>query len=138
MARYTKRQYTVQVTAIMAAYVLLMLFEWPLALRAPAGWGRLLLSLVPALPVIVVIALMARFVMGSDELEQRIHLIALSIATAVVSAACVIVGFLAFADVLVVHGQIIFWVFPALCIVYGVARVMTVRRYTGSWQFWAC
>ena len=138
MARVSKGKYNLQVAAIMAVYVALMLFEWPLVRTTDDLVLRAVLALLPAIPVVMVIALMARMVMRGDELEQRMHLIALSIAVGVVSAASIVGGFLAIARVWQVGGDILFWVFPALCFVYGVSRVIVVRRFTGNWNFWAC
>ena len=138
MARVSKGKYNLQVAAIMAIYVALMLFEWPLVAKTDGLALRTLLALLPALPVVAVIALMARMVMRGDELEQRLHLIALSIAVGAISVASIVGGFLAIAKVWTVGGEILFWVFPALCLVYGITRIVLVRRMTGVWNFWAC
>ncbi|HKT42821.1 MAG TPA: hypothetical protein VJQ86_10775 [Rhodanobacteraceae bacterium] len=138
MARVSKGRYNLQVAAIMAVYVALMLFEWPLVARADGLALRTLLALLPALPVVAVIALMARMVMRGDELEQRLHLLALSVAVGVISVASIVGGFLAIAKVWIVGGEILFWVFPALCMVYGITRIVLVRRMSGVWNFWAC
>ncbi|TAN04651.1 MAG: hypothetical protein EPN36_08080 [Rhodanobacteraceae bacterium] len=84
------------------------------------------------------IALLARRVLASDEMQQRMHLVALSVATGVVSAASVVGGFLAMAEVWRVGGDILFWVFPALCVTYFVGGIIASWRITGSWKFWAC
>lgn len=138
MARYPKRKYNLHVAMVMAVYFVLLFFVWPLAGTVSSPALQAILAVSPAVPIVIVIALAARFMVRSDELEQRTHLIALSIATGVVSAASVVGGFLALAKVWQVGGAILFWVFPALCVVYGVARIITVRRFTGSWHFWAC
>ena len=138
MARYSKRRYQLHVIVLMVVYLLLIFFEWPYAVHAAPGWQRAVLALLPALPVVGVFALMARYVMRSDEMEKQIHLVALSVATGVVCAACLLLGFLLFAKALVLDGQIVFWVPVALAIIYAVARVLAVHRYTGTWKFWAC
>ena len=138
MARVSKGKYNLQVAAIMAVYVALMLFEWPLVGKTEGLVLRTLLALLPALPVVAVIALMARMVMRGDELEQRLHLLALSVAVGVISVASIVGGFLAIAKVWTVGGEILFWVFPALCMVYGITRIVLVRRMSGVWNFWAC
>jgi hypothetical protein len=138
MARVSKRRYNLQVLAIMAVYVALMLFEWPLVAKTDGLALRTLLALLPTLPVVVVIGLMARLVMRGDELEQRMHLVALSVAVGVVSVASIVGGFLVIAKVWKVGGDILIWVFPVLCVTYGVTRVVLVRRVTGAWDFWGC
>lgn len=134
MARISKGRYNLQVAAIMVVYVALMLFEWPLVGKTEGLALRTLLALLPAIPVVMVIALMARMVMRGDELEQRMHLVALSVATGVVSVASIIGAFLAIAHVWIVGGDVLIWVFPALCLVYGATRVVLVRRMTGAWN----
>lgn len=138
MARVSKGRYNLQVTLAMLVYVALMLFEWPLVAKTDGMALRTVLALLPALPVVIVIVLAARMVMHGDELEQRMHLLALSIAVGVVSAASIVGGFLAIALVWPVGGDILIWVFPALCMVYGIARIALVRRLTGTWSFWGC
>ncbi len=138
MARISKGRYNLQVTLIMLVYVALMLFEWPLVAKTGGTALRTVLALLPALPVVAVIVLAARMVMRGDELEQRMHLLALSVSVGVVSAASIVGGFLAVARIWPINGDILIWVFPALCTVYGVARIVLVRRLTGTWSFWAC
>lgn len=138
MVRVSRRRYNLQVTVIMLVYVALMLFEWPLVAKTDGLALRTLLALLPTLPVVAVVVLLARMVMRGDELEQRMHLIALSIAVGVISVASIVGGFLAIAKVWIVGGEILFWVFPALCMVYGITRIVLVRRMSGVWNFWAC
>lgn len=138
MARVSKGRYNLQVLAIMAVYVVLMLFEWPLVGKTEGLALRTLLALLPTLPVVAVIVLAARMVMRGDELEQRMHLIALSVAVGVISVASIVGGFLAVAKVWTVGGDVLFWVFPLLCMVYGITRVVLVRRVTSAWDFWGC
>jgi len=138
MARISKGKYNLQVAAIMAVYVALMLFEWPLVGKTEGLALRTLLALLPTVPVVAVIALAARMVMRGDELEQRMHLVALSVAVGVISVASIVGGFLAIAKVWIIGGEILFWVFPALCVVYGITRIVLVHRMTGAWNFWAC
>ena len=138
MARESKVRYNAWVLVVMAAYVVIMLFEWPLAVHTQVVAWRALLALVPVVPVAVVIALAARRVMHADELEQRIQLLALSVAVGVVSVASLAGAFLAMARVWLVDGSVLVWVFPALCLVYGVMHVTLTRRITGVWDFWGC
>lgn len=133
MARYTARQYNVQVMLVMAVYVVVMLLVWPEVRGASSPSLKGLLALIPVLPLVLFIGLTVKRVMRSDELEQRLHLIALAIAAGVVSMLSVIGGFLAMARVVEIDGDILFWVFPVLCIAYGLAHVWMRRRYGGSW-----
>lgn len=138
MTRFSWRNYNLQVFAIMAVYVALMLLEWPLVRTTTDLALRTALAVLPALPVAAVIGLAARRVMRGDELQQRIQLAALGVAVGVVSVASVVGAFLAAAAVWQVGGDVLFWVFPALCLVYGVMHVVLTRRMTGTWNFWGC
>lgn len=138
MTRVSKGKYNLQVAAIMAVYVALMLFEWPLVGKTDGLALRTLLALLPTVPVVAVIVLAARMVMRGDELEQRMHLIALSVAMGVVSVASIVGAFLAIARIWTIGGGVLIWVFPALCLVYGATRIVLVRRMNGAWDFWGC
>lgn len=116
---------------LMSVYVALILFVWPYAKTASSLPLRALFAVLPALPVIGVIMAMAWRVLGSDELEQRIHMNALGIATAIVCVASVVVGFLAMAHVVALGGDALFWVFPLVCLSYGASRWLLARRYGG-------
>lgn len=138
MARVSRRKYNLQVLAIMAVYVALMFLEWPLVKKTDDLVLRTVLALLPVVPVAAVIALAARMVMRGDELQQRIQIIALSVAVGVVSVASLVGAFLVSAQIWQVGGDVLFWVFPALCAVYGVMHVALTRRITGTWDLWGC
>lgn len=136
MTPAARRRYLLQVTLLMVAYLLLLRWLWPHARDAADVWLKVALSLSPLLPIAAVVALMARHVIASDELEQRVHLIGLGVATVVVGTASLVGGFLAMTRVWVTDGTVLYWVFPALCLVYGVTHMLVKRRYTGSWDCW--
>lgn len=138
MAKLSAARYGIQTTALMALYVILLLWLWPHALHATSTTPRVLFALAPLLPVAWVIWLMARRVADSDELEQRLHLIALGVATALVGTTSLVVAFLAMARVWRGDGSEFIWVFPALVTIYAITRVCLKRRYTGSWDIWHC
>ena len=127
------KRYRLYVLILMVAiYLPLMWLVFP-HVRDPGhgtAW-RALLALLSVSPVIALIWLMTLRVMYSDELEQRVELMALSAATGIVTAASLIGGFLDSAHVLQFDGDILIWVFPALCITYGVAHLLFARRYGG-------
>jgi len=131
MPRFTRNQYRLQMAAAMAVYVALMLLLWPTVRHEVSLPLKVALTLLVVLPVVVFIWLMARQVMDSDELEQRVHLVALSAATAVVAALSMAAGFLCAAGAIVLDGDILLWVFPALCLSYSAARAVFARRYGG-------
>ncbi len=75
---------------------------------------------------------MAQRVLHSDELEQRIHMDALGVATAIVCVVSMVGGFLAAAHVVVFGGDVLIWVFPVVCLSYGAGRLLLARRYGGA------
>ena len=129
MTRYSKKQYRRHMFALMLVYVALVLLEWPYARSTANLPWKIVLALVPVVPVIAVIWLQAVRVMHSDELQQRLCLIALSVATGVVAAASMIGGFLCASHVLAFDGDVLIWVVPALCLVFGLTHVVISRRY---------
>lgn len=132
MPRLTTAQYRRRVYGLMLGYVVCMLLVWPQA-RGAAGLPlKTLLALLPALPVVAVIGLTARRVMHSDELEQRVHMVALGIASGVVAVLSLIGGFLCAAGVLRLGGDVLIWVFPLLLVSYSLSRGEVARRYGGA------
>lgn len=138
MPRLSTARYNVQMTLLMAAYIGLLFWLWPHALHATSTAPRVLFALAPLLPVAWVIWLMAKRVATSDELEQRLHLVALGVATALVGTASLVAAFLAMARVWRGDGSELVWVFPTLVWVYALTRIALKRRITGSWDFWNC
>jgi len=138
MARLSLKRYNAYVFALMAVYIVLMLWLWPHAKAAPGVAWKVVFALSPLVPVACVIGLMARRVMQADELDQRLHLVALGVATGLVGTASLVASFLAMAKAWHGDGSELFWVFPALCLVYAFTRMGLKWRVTGSWDFWGC
>lgn len=129
MARFAERRYQGRVALAMVLYVAVLLLAWP-SVRGTASQSlRIVLALLPTLPVLYVIWQMAQRVRHGDELEQRTHLIALGASAASVGVASLVGGFLAAAGVVSLDGSVLLWVFPALLISYEAARRWVVRRY---------
>ncbi|EIL98844.1 hypothetical protein [Rhodanobacter thiooxydans] len=129
MARFTEGRYRSRVALAMVLYVVVLLLAWPLVRGAASLPLRVVLALLPTLPVFYVIWQMAQRVRHGDELEQRTHLIALGASTAVVGVASLVGGFLAAAGVVPLDGSILLWVFPLMVVGYQVARWWVVRHY---------
>jgi hypothetical protein len=116
----------------MAAYVAVMFLLWPLLPRVHSELLKIALALLPVVPVLFAVRAMVRLVLGSDELEQRIHLIGLAIAATVVSTLSLAGGFLAAANIIKLDGSILMWVWPTLVVVYAAGRGWASRRYGGD------
>jgi len=132
MSRQIYRRYQREFWPAMAAYVAIMFLLWPLLPRVHNELLKIALALLPVLPVLFVVRAMVRLVLGSDELEQRIHLIGLAVAATVVSTLSLVGGFLAAADVIKLDGTILIWVWPTLCVAYAAARGWAAGRYGGD------
>lgn len=129
MTRLSCKKYQRRSMLAMTAYVAVMLGVWPLVRTVTGLPLKVLLALAPVLPMLYMIGLMARRIRDSDEMEQRMHLIALGAATGIVGALNMIGGFLASARVWQLDGTILIWVFPALMFCYGLTRWWVARRY---------
>lgn len=129
MRGFTEKQYQRQLMAAMIVYVGVMLLAWPSVKTAGSLPLKFGLALVPAALMLCVIGLMARRILHSDELEQRTHLVALGVATALVGAASLIGGFLAAAKLVRLDGTVLIWIFPLQLVAYGITRWLVNRRY---------
>ena len=131
MPRLGRYGYRTQMLLLMAVYIGLLLLLWPQARHTDVLALKAVFALVPLLPMIGAIWLIARRIMRGDELVQRVNLIALSVATGVVSVLSLAGGFLAAAGAVAFDGDILIWVMPALALVYVVTHWWIGRRYGG-------
>jgi hypothetical protein len=131
MPRFVGSNYRRNIALLMAVYIALLLVLWPLIKITSALALKAVFALLPVVPMIAALWLIARRVMESDELQQRVHLMALSAATGVVSAVSLAVGFLSATHVIVLDGDVLVWVMPGLGLVYTATRWIIGRRYGG-------
>jgi hypothetical protein len=131
MRRFSENQYRQRTFWAMTVYVACMLLIWPLARDVTNLALKLPLALAPVLPMLYVMALMAKRILHSDELEQRTHLIGLGMATAVAAIVALIGGFLALAKFLSLESAstLLIWIFPLQMVSYGFTRWWVARRY---------
>lgn len=131
MSRMTRSDYRRQIVLLIGIYAVAMFFVWPHARAASSLSLKIACAVVPTLPILGVLWLMAKRVIRSDELEQRVHLAALSAATGIVCALSLVAGFLCAAGAFELDGDILIWIFPVLCLSYAAARWLLARRYGG-------
>jgi hypothetical protein len=125
-----RRRYLREFLPPMAAYVLLVLLSVWLLKRVDDAPLRALVALLPLPPIAFALRAIMRFIRDADELQRRIELEAVSIATAFVSFAYLTGGFLQAARVIDVRAtDAMLWVFPLTCLAYGVVKVVVSRRY---------
>lgn len=117
----------------MFAYVLLILAcTWLLkhTLAGAETWLRSVVSLLPVVPVAFFARALVRFIRDNDELQRRIDLEAIAIASLIVSLAYFSLGLLAAAKVIAISGDVVMiWVLPAICGTFGIVKLWSSRRY---------
>jgi len=95
-----------------------------------APWLRVVLALVPMLPMLLVIRAMVRRILAGDELERRVELEAVSISALTVGLLSLSFALIEAADESPFgHESQMIWVFPLLMFVYGLAKCLAMRRY---------
>lgn len=124
------RRYARELGLGMGGYVVALLASLLLLRQVDLPLLRAALALLPVLPIVLVLRAMIRYVRDSDELQRRIELEAISIASASVSLLYMTGGFLQAARVIdVPAAAAMLWVFPLTCLVYGAAKGLVARRY---------
>jgi hypothetical protein len=132
MPRLTENQYQWRAMLAAGTYIAAMLIVWPLGHSAASVPVKAMLALLPLLPMFYLIGMAAWRIQQSDELEQRLHLIALGVSSAVVATLSLAGGFLASAKVMSLDGRILIWVFPLMVSCYSVTRWWLARGYGAS------
>jgi hypothetical protein len=93
-------------------------------------WVQVLLVLTPVVPVLFACRAMARYVRECDEMERRIELESIALASLIVGMLFMCAGFLASAKIIALNGAMVaIWVFPSLCGCYGLIKCLAARRY---------
>ena len=121
-----------RILALTLVYVVLFALSWPQVHATTSVATKLALALMPLVPMGMALWLIAMEVVYADELQQRVNLIALSIASAVVAALTFAAGVLCAAGLVALGGDDLMWVLPALALTYAFARWLVGRRYGGS------
>ena len=129
MARAVYRRYRREFGWSMVAYVVVMLLVFPLTRDVTSPTLKWMLALLPMVPIGFAVRAMVRLVLGSDELEQRQHLVGLAVAVVVVGMLSLLGGFLHAAGVIHLSGDVLLWVFPALAACYDFTRQWTLAGF---------
>ena len=130
--RKVDRWYVRVLLPTFVVYMVLMLYVWPMYSRIEVPWLEVIVVLLPLLPLAVIVWAMMRYMARCDELERRQQLEAVGIAAAVVSLVSFALGLLAATKLIVVNGALVLlMIFPALCIVYGLACAWSKWRWRG-------
>lgn len=131
MPRVSERHYQRRSMAAIVVYVAIVMLVRIPAREATGLPLQVLYALLPVVPMVYVIWLLARRIWSSDELEQRTHLVGLGVATGIIAIVSLIGGFLAAGKVLSLEGAASFllWIFPLLLLIYSATRSWVARRY---------
>ncbi len=126
-----RQRYMREMMAAMAVYVVTLVLSILMLKRMElAPLLRAVVALAPVVPIGFVLRTMIRYIRDVDEMQQRIELEAVSIATAMLCLLYMGAGFLQTSRVIdVPAGVAMIWVFPLACLFYGLAKVVVSRRY---------
>lgn len=129
--RAVHKRYLHEFFPAMLGYVALILVYGALVPRTGSVAGRVVLAMLPLLPIVLLIRAMIRVIRDQDELERRIDLEAIAIAA--VSTAF---GFFSFGLLLsagigwkVAPDAVAIWVLPCLFGTFGIAKLLVSLRY---------
>jgi hypothetical protein len=130
-ARPAGRRYLRAMWPALVGYSLaLFLSLWLIRRGIPSLPLRALVAVLPVLPIALMMRAALRYLREIDELQRRIETEAIGIASLLVALVYFGGGLLQKAQVLAVDaGVAMIWVFPALCLVYGIAKMALTRRY---------
>lgn len=128
--RPSQRRYLREFFPAMLAYLVLVFAFKPLLGLVDADLLRIGIALLPVLPLVFVVRALVRKLLDGDELERRMQLEAVSIASISVGLLSFAAGFLHVAGV--IHPEhALLLVLPSLFLAYGAALFWVRRRYQG-------
>ena len=91
---------------------------------------RAVVAVLPALALVFLMRAALQFLREIDELQRRIETEAIGIASLLVALAYFAGGLLQKAKVIDLDAAMaMIWVFPLLCAIYGIAKMVLTRRY---------
>jgi hypothetical protein len=125
-----RRRYLREFLPAMGGYLVALVASLWLLKRVDEPVLRAMLALLPVVPIALVMRAIVRYIRDADELQRRIELEAVSFSTALVSLLYMSGGFLQAAKVIDVPASAaMIWVFPLVCLCYGVAKAVVSRRF---------
>ena len=125
-----RQRYLREFFPAMALYVFAVVVSVWLLKRIDAPLLRAAVALLPMPAVAMVLRAMVRYIRDADELQRRIEVEALAIATAGISLAYFAAGLLQAAKVIAIPGSAaLISLLPLVCPVYGLAKVAVSRSY---------
>ncbi len=125
------RRYLRALWPIMVGYSLtLFLSIWWIKRGIESVPLRAVVAVLPALSIVLLMRAALRYLREIDELQRRIETEAIGIASLLVSVLYFAGGLLQKAKVIDIDSAAaMIWVFPLLCAIYGIAKMVLTRRY---------
>jgi len=125
-----RRRYLRQTVPAMALYVVAVCLSVSWLKQVDNVALRALIALLPVPPIALLVRAMMRRIREADELQRRIEIEALAIATTCMSLGYLAAGLLQSAKVVDVRASAaMILVFPLICLAYAIAKVVLSRRY---------
>jgi hypothetical protein len=125
-----RSRYLREILPAMVGYMLTLFFSVWLLKRVDEPALRALVALLPVPAIGMALRAIIRYIRDVDEMQQRIELEAVSFAAAFVSMMYIAGGFLQLAKVIdIPSGVAMIWVFPLICLSYGLAKMVVSRRF---------
>jgi hypothetical protein len=121
------RRYQTQMTVSLVMYMVLLSACVELLKGGVAGPGRIVLALLPLLPLLWAFHAVIQYLARADELQRRVQLEALSIAAGATAFICLTYGFLE--DLAGFPHLSMWWAFVVVDLVWGAAAFILWRRY---------
>ena len=91
---------------------------------------RALVAVLPVVPLALMMRAALRYLREIDELQRRIETESIGVASLLTSLLYFGAGLLQQAKVIDIGaGVAMIWVFPLLCLIYGIAKMILTRRY---------
>jgi len=121
------RRYVKEFLIRMSTYVIVLILSISILKRVelPKFW-QIVISLAPALPVAFIILVLMRLLIDSDELQQRVQLLATSFAAALTGLITFSYGFL---ENVGFPKFPTFFIFPLMIVLWGISLAYFSKRY---------
>lgn len=124
------RRYLMEMPGAMVLYVLVILLTTHLLRNHPPEPWRVLIALMPLVPIALAFVAVLRFMQHTDEMIRRVHVNALAIAAGLTAFLALTWGCLEMAGLPKLSG---WWVFVCVDVVWGTSVFILQRRLTGKW-----
>ena len=129
--RSVHRRYLREFLPAMGGYVALVVLYGALAPRLRSLPLRVVLALLPMLPIVLAFRAIVRVIRDQDELERRIDLQAIAVAAMLVGGGFFTLGLLLSAGMWpgMAARDVAFWVMPCLFGSFGIVKLLLRLRY---------